>query len=373
MKFPCLSLDNMYLRSVENLRPFSLGPERVWRLASCPGFVMRFNRDVRKSVVFLGYPDFSKGPNGIRCEGTGFLLLYKNTPYLVTARHVADLLGETGCVARINKNDGTSANVDGDIVRWYFHPDRNVDVALTPFGILPEWGFDSLYLEERMILTQEKTNTDYVELGDLCYTVGLFRVLVGDQRNLPVVHTGNLARMAGEEPIRLLDKTAPSGRQLVDGFLVETQSLSGLSGAPVFVRRSIRLGITGTPEGSTIAEPLELVVYKDEVSLLGIWQADWEAPAGEVIAVDRGKEITVPVGMGVVVPATKIVDVLEMAELKQMREEAAKRRANNEAAVPQSVSGHGAPHATDENPTHLEDFNRLVDVAARKRPQGDQT
>ena len=27
----------------------------------------------------------------------------------------------------------------------------------------------------------------------------------------------------------------------------------------------------------------------------------------------------------------------------------------------------------NDNPNHLEDFTRLVDVAARKRPQGDQT
>ena len=32
-----------------------------------------------------------------------------------------------------------------------------------------------------------------------------------------------------------------------------------------------------------------------------------------------------------------------------------------------------AVSADDANPNHLKDFTRLVDVAARKRPQGDQT
>jgi hypothetical protein len=314
---------------------------------------MRFNRDGRKCVVFLGYPDHTKGANGIRCEGTGFLIQYENGFYLVTARHVAHVLGETGCVARINKKDGSSGNVDGDFVRWFYHPDENVDVAVTPFGIGPEWGFDFLYLDGgKLLLTKERETVDHVELGDMCYTVGLFRVLVGNQRNLPVIHTGNLARLAGEEPIPIRDDHAPGGRRLVDGYLVETQSLSGLSGAPVFIRQSLRVTLYAHPEAKPhVPEHLDLLAYKDEVLLLGMWQAAWEAPAGEVLTLDRGgKEMTVPVGMGVVVPATKIVEVLELPDLKKMRHDAAKKQVETQAAQPQSISNVSAP--TAENPNH---------------------
>ena len=133
---------------------------------------------------------------------------------------------------------------------------------------------------------------------------------------------------------------------MVDGYLVEAQTLSGLSGAPVFIRRSIRLGMHASPDAAPdTPETINLVAYMEEVSLLGIWQAAWEAPAGEVVAVDRGRQMTVPVGMGVVVPAARIVDILELPELKEPRDAARRKRELERAATPQStgVSGSDKP------------------------------
>jgi hypothetical protein len=91
---------------------------------------------------------------------------------------------------------------------------------------------------------------------------------------------------------------------LADSYLVESQSLSGLSGAPVFVRVS----------GHHISDDLikhnpdvpvhELghAIAQWHIYLIGIWQGAWDAPPGEVIGAERGKNIRVPVGMGVVVP-----------------------------------------------------------------------
>jgi hypothetical protein len=349
------------------------------------GFVVRFNRNAKKCVVFLGFPDHEAGPTAIRCVGTGFLLLYEGGFYLVTAGHVAHDLGDTGCIARINKKDGTSGPVEGDFVRWTYHPNYpNVDVAVVPFGVSAEWGFDFLYLDQQLLIDANKENDEWLEVGDLCYTVGLFRVLAGEERNLPVVHTGHLARLPGEEEIPIRDPNVPGGRLMVDGYLVEAQTLSGLSGAPVFIRRSIRLAMHASPDAKPgTPETLELVAYKDEVALLGIWQAAWEAPAGEVVAVDRGQQLTVPVGMGVVVPAARIVEILELPHLKEPRDAARKRRDLENAAMPQSTGVGASEKPTTrpveaeanpaENPAHREDFNRLVGAASKSKPKGGRT
>lgn len=330
---------------------------------------MRFNRDVRKCVLFLGFPDYSAGDNGLTVVGTAFLLSYKQVGYLITARHVARDLGDTGFVARINKRDGTSGNVEADRAVWFTHPDPTVDVALTQFMIDPKYGFDAMYMDESLLLSAEQEHVDNVELGDLCYTVGMFRVLAGKQRNLPVVHTGNLARLAGEEKIPLRDKDSPTGSIDIDGYLVESQSLSGLSGAPVFIRQSMGITLTGgSTATSTDITQHNFLTYQDKVLLLGLWQAAWEAPAGEVLALDRGgKEMTVPVGMGVVVPTARIIEVLEMSEVKAFRDEVYKRRGQAQGASPQSVGGGDAasPQSSVVNPTHREDFTRLLGAAVK--------
>jgi hypothetical protein len=346
---------------------YTLGRERYESLPDSPGFFMRIDREVRKTVVFIGYPDPTSETN-IRVQGTGFLLLYKEHLHLVTAGHVASLF-DVDCAVRINRKDGSAITIVGDSVKWHFHPDPAVDLATAIFNIRDEWGCDFALMKPEVILA----NDNLISLGDLCYTVGMFRVMVGKNRNLPVVHTGNLARMAGEEPIPQKDPTAPGGARFVDGYLVESQSLTGLSGAPVFIRESSRLGITANEKGIPFPTPKIVTVYADNIYLLGVWVAAWEAPAGQVMVNDRGREMTVPVGMGVVVPARRIPEVLDLPELEAHREKNRKKKAEEMGATPQSIliDRPVSPPATDANPNHREDFTRLVGAAARKREQED--
>jgi hypothetical protein len=62
-----------------------------------------------------------------------------------------------------------------------------------------------------------------------------------------------------------------------------------------------------------------------------------------------------------------------MDDLKKNRAALKKKWEANRAASPDSVPISEADKADDANPRHLEDFTRLVDVAARKRQQDDQT
>jgi hypothetical protein len=85
--------------------------------------------------------------------------------------------------------------------------------------------------------------------GSFTYTVGLFRLMSGEKRNLPVCHFGTIAVLPGDEKIPVKDWRDPEKKRLifVEGYLVETHSLSGLSGSPVFVRPEYPMDISDFP------------------------------------------------------------------------------------------------------------------------------
>jgi hypothetical protein len=42
-------------------------------------------------------------------------------------------------------------------------------------------------------------------VGDFTYTIGLFRLMSGERRNLPIVHFGTVAMVPGDEKIPVRD------------------------------------------------------------------------------------------------------------------------------------------------------------------------
>jgi len=339
------------------------------------GLRVRISDDLLKSVVFLGFPTTEPGKGGIDCFGTAFLLHYDDVPHLITCRHIAEFIGPDPFLIRLNRPGyvGPGVNVPVDMVKWYYHNDPNVDVAVTPFAFPAGEKYDHVYITERNAMWSKPRLIDNIGNGDFCYTIGLFRVIAGAARNMPVVHFGTIARMPHhyeDEPIPIKDWRDPDQRRtiMVEAFLVESQSLDGLSGAPVFVRPT--LNETGHFQPP---DPFgDVVIGRRKVFLLGMWQGAWDAPAGEVLSAERGK-IRVPVGMGVVIPIDQILSVLGGDELTKERDRIRSEAQSSNAAT-LDVARVARPSARDqgeENPQGLEDFKRLVDAAARKRPQGD--
>ena len=111
------------------------------------------------------------------------------------------------------------------------------------------------------------------------------------------------------ERIPVVDWTDPDQKRriFVEGYLVESQSLSGLSGSPVFVRPEVSLDFSDTlipDEGNRLPDVKPAITGGlNDVRLLGIWQGAWDAKPDEILSARRGDEVRVPVGMGVVVPA----------------------------------------------------------------------
>jgi hypothetical protein len=151
-----------------------------------------------------------------------------------------------------------------------------------------------------------------------------------------------------------------------DSFICEVKSIGGYSGSPVFLALD--------PANSRIGNRRR----PDATYLLGI---DWaHLQNWECAQDDRGRELPdirfpTNTGMMAVVPAWKLRELLMAPDLKAEREADEERelRRRNAPKVSLDASSVPATPPDDSNPDHLEDFTRLVDVAARKRPQGDQT
>ncbi len=347
---------------------------------------MRIADEMLRCVAFFGYADSTPGKGGIDCIGTGFFLAHEGIVYLVTAKHLSHELGKDLFLVRLNKTDGTSENLKADAVEWLNHPDPTVDVSAVAIQIKNDIAYETASMATHIHCFQsgefEKAN---IGVGNETCTIGLFRLLSGERRNLPICHIGHIAMLPGTESIPVVDWTDPTeqGRLFVKGYLVEAQSLDGLSGSPVFVRPEFNIDLSKNlipdPRRNRMPEmPPIFSVVALRFRLLGLWQGAWDAPPDQVLAIQTGEDVRVSVGMGIVVPYERILEVLDMPEAKAQRAEIITGR-QPPAARLDSVSkrpiSQVASDASDDdaNPNHLADFKRLVDVAARKRPQGDQT
>jgi hypothetical protein len=339
---------------------------------------MRVSDSLLETVVFLGYATDAPGKGGIDCIGTGFLLVYDDVPHLVTVRHVAAQFGADPFLIRVNRFDRTGENIHVDAVRWHFADDPTVDVAVMPFDLRDKYA--ARYIDDTKETWWWNKAWKYgAGIGDFVYTVGLFRVLAGAQRNVPVVHFGIIARTpdpAGETiPIR--DWRDAKGADVIEtnAYLVESQSLRGLSGAPVFIRASNCMVrpemIEHNPHVTDVMELGDAVVMW-KLHLIGMWQGAWDAPPDHVLGLESGEEVRVPVGMGVVIPMDDVHYALEGDELKTAREQIKKKaKSANAASLDSAPRVESSSPASDANPTHREDFMSLVGAAARKREQED--
>lgn len=327
----------------------------------CGRCLVRLSDDVQKCVVFLG-PEQGED---IVLAGTGFLLKdsggTESTTYLVTGAHVArQLAGPIGI--RLNTREGLFRIHPLERAEWVYHPDPSVDVAAIVFDP-PVWA-DVVPFHIRYFATDFKLDSKDLGPGDFAYVVGLYRLLKDTRRNIPLVHTGHIAALAADQPIPVVDpgtgKVWPT-----QAYLVESRAISGASGSPVFVRRSIRHTI---PDPGADPGYILRAWTPGSVWLLGLWQSSWPRKAEQdlIEGADLSKDVKVSVGIGLVVPATFIQEVLEMPKIEEQR---AHRKRARDSEV--SATTDAAPPAKADNPRHRENFNSLLDAAVRKPAQDD--
>lgn len=267
---------------------------------------MRVRDKIRNCVAFIGAMDRDR----FVPYGTGFFVV-KNTSgkmfqQLVTARHVLEDVNREQIHIRVNLKDGGSGIFYSNVKDWFFHPDntQNVDVAVLPSHASTK-KFDIVHVSiDRELATKKVIQKHSIGIGDDVFITGLFTQHVGEVRNIPIVRVGNIAAMP-EEPVW-------TGSAYMDAYLIEARSIGGLSGSPVFVHMAPLRVIEG------IVQPTQGLTHY----LLGVMHGHFviENPEDAVMEGDEsaGKINT---GIGVVVPGSKIAEVINQPLLEKRRRE----------------------------------------------------
>ena len=189
-------------------------------------------------------------------------------------------------------------------------PTQLLAVAVMPVNMQPE--ADVLAVSLPTFLDADKMQKSHIGIGDEVFLPGLFVYApFGTNRTTPILRHGNIA-MLPDSQIQI-----ESG--FADAYLIEARSIGGISGSPVFVRTTIAVNI-GNEDGSANF----LVGLGSDFYLLGIAQGHWDIRESDLNKVSyvHDSQRGVNLGIGIVVPANKILETINHPELVAMREKA---------------------------------------------------
>lgn len=288
--------------------------------------------------------------------------------HLVTAEHVVSGLLTKGhdVWLRLNTKDGGAEELKLNPGEFYYHPDSErepTDVAVYPIttslGSIDPEQLDIAFMSldgDKGFLPSENFRKSYMGRGGEIAIIGLFRTHYGKNRNIPIVRAGHIAALP-EEPI-----FTPQG--YMKAYLVEAQSIAGLSGSPV-----LAMPDAGVEIGKYMTGARNEMV--SGVALIGLVHGHFDVPnlnEDVVTETDRPKE-SIHAGIGVVIPVEKIVETVHHPELVAMRREIIEELKRTKATTPDLLSDvPDASPATDANPNHREEFNRLLAATVRPKP-----
>lgn len=363
-------------------KPRRVGPPPYW-LCKRQRSEMLVTGLLQKVVVFIGHAGIG---GDFIADGTGFIF-YINVygfmfPYVVTAKHVVDQAAgaerKNDVLVRLNTKAGDVDYKKTKLDRWQLHPDHSegrrqnyIDIAICNLVDYKAWErtdigkFDFTFLDEEDLCSDDIIKKYSIGLGDEVVIPGLFHSHIGEVQNVPVIRTGNIAAMRGE-PV-------PTSRGPMDAYLVEMRSIGGISGSPVLTNMAVRPDVL-LPEGAAT----KIEKSPKTHFLLGLIHGHYTITTQDEWTFKTDQQVgDINAGIAVVIPASRIMETINASAHFAEEHEMAKQLndARNAAAktVEDSVPSRVSSPDVEENPQHLEDFKRLVDVAARKRPQGDQT
>lgn len=261
---------------------------------------MRIPDVVLHCVVFFGIRKDGKE----RLAGTGFFIAApsKAVPslshtYITTAKHVIVALEQKvlegwQAFIRINLKNGSYHDVPfKENTTWTYHPAEpdSVDVAVRPWGP-PEQVAQFVPIHVDIFLTEEGVRNLEVGIGDEVFFPGLFTMIKGTKKNMPIVRMGNIAMIPDEKVVQ------SRAFGLIDAYLVEARSIGGFSGSPVFVKHN-----------------------ENKFYALGLVHGHWPVDSEEIedaISEDLTKTIhKVNMGIAIIIPASKILETLNHPDL----------------------------------------------------------
>lgn len=359
--------------------PLWLAHERETRLQIDAGLL--------SCIGFIGAPEGA----AFVADGTCFCVGYPEETemfhYLVTARHLVrptkfgrEELPEDGEVKiRLSRKDKPPRIVATRRGDWITPSDRFIDLAIFPWdyrrldpdnelemGAMTVAGPDPLLLTPHWLAFWGKPS-----IGDEIFIPSLFPGHTGERMNIPIVRVGNIAATP-LEPVRVGSPTTPA-------YLIETKSLGGISGAPVFIHlRPERPRSMPTSEKRRDGLPGYSVPYALIGIVLGIHSGQYVA---DFVHTDDnetviGRDADFNAGISVVLPVEILLALLESPEMVMARKTSLAAIQRQSGYRPASATRSFPPidakvDVPDENPEHREDFRRLISAAAKKRPRAD--
>ena len=309
-------------------------------------------------VCFL-YPDRASAIAGEDAGGTGFFVtvvsetypdLYHHL-YAVTNRHVAcGSQGKPPCsTIRVNKHSGPPEIFEFDPAEWMFIPKQH-DVAVIKLRLNTKVHKVEAIDVGSFFLTDQNIKEFEINAADDVFMLGRFIDYDGLEANLPSMRFGNISMMEVDVP----PPNCCTGKSLV----VDMHSRTGFSGSPVFVYRTA---------GSIFGKPDTIMGGGHMMKLLGIlwgqFPEEWDVKDKKQVALGQNQTIEGWSGMSLVAPASAIREVLDMPKFKKRRQEIDESLHKKYAGAPVAQS---APSTKVDNPSHKEDFNRLLGAAVRK-------
>jgi hypothetical protein len=282
------------------------------------------------SVVYL-YPDEDAAKRSERAGATGFIvsvppedpggIMRKDLGhhYVVTNAHAIE--NRQSVVVRINTKAGGYDTVEILKKEWETAPGGD-DVAAAILDV--EWkGHRYSSVDLSMILTPELQARWDFGPGDEVFFIGRYVDHEGKTHNAPTARSGIISAFP-TEPINQLER-----KHEQESILVEARSLSGYSGSPVFVTPSAHIEriIPDIQDGP----PLVRAVTGGPCYLLGIdWGHHyWREPVRD----SSNEDQPVPnlfvqdnSGMMTVVPASKLIALLDVDLFKNKRREYEERK-----------------------------------------------
>jgi hypothetical protein len=323
------------------------------------GPTVRVPHEVLDCVAFIGEVAHQDEQGNVfgDLSATGFFVSVRSNHfpelrhvYFVTAKHVAEEIKDKPPYILVNSKDGPPTHITKFGPRWFFHPtDKSADVAI--LQIAEQLNVYHLAVLLNDFVTQKDIeDREWVDIGDEVFVTGLFTPAPGQKRNMPLVRHGNIAMIPTEQIQTELGFS--------DVYLVEGHSIGGLSGSPAFVRRTETIKVK--MENGRITTLNSPGPFK----LLGVMQGHWDIKESDMnkASVEHDGKHGVNMGIAIVTPATKILEILNQPGMVKIRELCDEDLGRLRKNVPRSDSA----KKRDDPPFTQADFEAALKKVSRK-------
>jgi hypothetical protein len=327
--------------------------------------------------VFYLYKSKEDALKGSKYGGTGFIVavpsekeeLANRVNYLYGISNWHVVLDKGYSVIRINRTDGKPDILGFDPIDWEWIKNGD-DVAAVEIPYSEHHAAN--YISTRAFVTDKIIAEREIGIGDDIFMVGRFIDHDGGPTNMPAVRFGNISVMPS-----LIKQ---ENKHLGESYCIDLHSRTGYSGSPVFVYR------TPFSNFNVAFNKGKHDFYDNFVYLLGIHWGQfpeyWEITDKKYlkestqpgVVTTNGKHIKGLSGMTLVIPAQRIMDLLNIDKYRthRMKTDAEiEERFFKEGFPP--IAESAEPSITADNPQHKEDFTSLLTAAAKKKPLDDKT